>query len=328
MKNKSTSAAYEAENVSKPGNAGQSESNSIDINSPDLIRLAAEAGERIMEIYNHADDWAVEYKTDSSPLTAADMTSHRILVETLEKTYPVISEESADVPFQERSQWDTYWLIDPLDGTKEFIKRNGEFTVNIALISHGEPYAGFVYAPALDICWWGIRGEGAYRLEGAKHLAFYSLKKGGSQASLPQVRQEVLGRPWTSAEGRSGEPAGDTDETAREVGKAPIRVVASRSHLNAETEAFIAEIEKRFGSVECTSSGSSLKLCRVADGSADVYPRFAPTMEWDTAAADAVCRAVGCYVVDARTRQPLRYNKEDMHNPWFLTARGKKFLRT
>jgi 3'(2'), 5'-bisphosphate nucleotidase len=261
------------------------------------IKAALDAGTATLEIYQR--DFSIETKADCSPLTEADKAAHHIIVDALESTgLPVLSEESKAVPYETRKAWVKYWLVDPLDGTKEFIKKNGEFTVNIALIENGSPVLGVVYAPVLKTLYFGIVGQGAFRAIGDG--IFQTLEKvtekfpnlGNSAESLPCVSPEA----------------------------GVIKVVASRSHMNPETEAFIAELEKK-GRVELVSSGSSLKLCMVAEGRADVYPRVAPTMEWDTAAAQAVVEASGGRVVQYGTGEPLRYNKENLLNPFFVVSR-------
>jgi 3'(2'), 5'-bisphosphate nucleotidase len=246
-----------------------------------VIALAKDAGRRIMEIYQ--SEFKVGTKEDDSPLTAADLASHHCLVEGLEKLrphYPVLSEESKSLPYAERSAWETYWLIDPLDGTKEFVKRNGEFTVNIALIHRQVPVLGVVYAPAKDLCYFASEGCGAFRQQG------------------------------------TAEP-----ETIRAEPCAParVRVVGSRSHGGAELETYL----KQVGEHELVSIGSSLKLCLVAEGSADLYPRIGLTSEWDTAAAHCVVNEAGGAVTDLHG-QPLLYNaKESLLNPYFLVYGDK-----
>jgi 3'(2'), 5'-bisphosphate nucleotidase len=232
------------------------------------IALAHEAADAILAVYEHA--FEVEHKSDRSPLTAADLAAHRILVEGLEALtpdIPVLSEEAAeDTTWHMRREWRRLWLVDPLDGTREFIKRNGEFTVNLALIEDGEVIFGVVQAPVTGQCWHGVRGGQALRREGNNEFEL-------------RVR-----RPAT----------------------APLRVAGSRSHRDANTDAFIA----RMGEVEVMGIGSSLKFCRIADGALDVYPRFGPTSEWDTAAGQAVLEAAGGLVVDRKGR-PMRYNQRD-----------------
>ncbi len=269
----------------------------------DIILSVAEiiitAGKETLRVYDSVD-LGVEYKKDNSPLTEADTASHNVIVAGLEKlkidgsVIPVLSEEGKDIPYAERSGWQKYWLVDPLDGTKEFIKRNGEFTVNIALIVNNEPAAGFVYIPVKDELYFGAEGLGSFFLKDAAETE--------NSAVLSSARAL---KPSDASEA--------------------VKIVASRSHLTPETEDYINKIENRFEKVEIVSSGSSIKLCMVADGSADVYPRFAPTMEWDTAAAHGVCRFAGCRVIDAGTKKELKYNKQNMLNPWFLVYKNNDF---
>lgn len=255
-----------------------------------VIAAALSAGRAIMEVYTHPDtDWEVERKADNSPLTIADRKAHAIIAEALADTpYPLLSEEGAHQPYAERRKWHTLWVVDPLDGTKEFLKRNDEFTVNIALVTDGRPVMGVIYAPALHRLYWGEadNGNGAFTAE---------------------VNPETL----TVGEARRI-PAANAPQ-----GRA-YRVVASRSHLSPETQAFINGLQAAHGTVETVSAGSSLKLCLVAEGKADIYPRLAPTMEWDTAAGHAIALAAGREVVNADNGQPLVYNKEDLHNPFFI----------
>ena len=256
------------------------------------VALAAsmEAGQAIMDIYE-SDDVGIEYKEDASPLTRADRAAHQVILRHLEPTgIPVLSEEGKHMPFEDRSKWDELWIVDPVDGTKEFIKRNGEFTVNVALVRHGRVAGGVVLAPALGHAYVGIVGEGAWRLsfqeEGGTEEAW------NTRASLPL-----------------------------DAGHRAFTVVASRSHMSPETQAYVDEARAEHGEVNLISKGSSLKLCMVAEGAADAYPRFAPTMEWDTAAGQAVCEAAGCEVIDQNTGEPMRYNREELLNAWFLVTR-------
>ncbi len=254
------------------------------------IQAALRAGQAIMEIYTHPDtDWEVERKADNSPLTLADRRSHAVIAEALSATpYPLLSEEGVHLPYDERKDWHTLWIVDPLDGTKEFLKRNDEFTVNIALVEDGVPTLGVIYVPAKHTLYWGVKGEGAFRAD--------------VDASTLQ-RSKVVSIPQPGAtEGR------------------PFRVVASRSHLSPETQQLIDRLRTAHPDLDTVSAGSSLKLCLVAEGNADIYPRLAPTMEWDTAAGHAIALAAGCTVTDAATGQPLRYNKPDLHNPFFIVA--------
>jgi 3'(2'), 5'-bisphosphate nucleotidase len=243
------------------------------------IKAALDAGRDIMEIYDDPEaDFGIERKADNSPLTRADKAAHARIMTYLEPTgIPVLSEEGAHLPYDERRTWQRLWIVDPLDGTKEFIKRNGEFTVNIALVEEGAPVMGVIYVPVKQQLYYGIVGEGATKEEE------------GVKSSLPLP-----------------------------MGERAFTVVASRSHLSAETADFIDNLRREHPDLELVSSWSSLKICLVAEGKADIYPRHAPTMEWDTAAGDAIARAAGREVVDATTDEPLRYNKDDLHNPWFV----------
>lgn len=260
----------------------------------EIKKIAIEAGKKILEIYN-SKDFCIETKSDSSPLTKADITSNEVIVNGLRDVnkrfdlkYPILSEEGKSIDYQERKIWSKYWLIDPLDGTKEFIKRNGEFTVNIALIENGVPVLGFVYVPVQDVLYY-TQDNKAYKLNEAT--------KGTRNQQLLDVRNM------------------NSDE---------LIVVASKSHLNKETKDIIDTVSVHFGKTEFCSFGSSLKLCKVADGSANFYPRIAPTMEWDTAAADAICRTAGCSVLDYENNKPVIYNKENLLNPYFYVTSNKK----
>ena len=253
-----------------------------------IIQAALRAGKAIMDIYTHPDlDWQVERKADNSPLTLADRKSHAVIAEALESSpYPLLSEEGAHLPYDERKHWHSLWIVDPLDGTKEFLKKNDEFTVNIALVTDGMPVMGVIYVPAKYRLFWGEKGQGAFTAEVDPETLHI-----GQAESLP-LKEAQLNRPY--------------------------RVVASRSHLSPETETFINDLRRHHADLELVSAGSSLKLCLVAEGKADVYPRMAPTMEWDTAAGHAIALAAGHEVLNAETDLPLTYNKEDLHNPWFV----------
>lgn len=261
-----------------------------DVPADVAVRAAIAAGEAIMEVYAAPEsDWEVERKADNSPLTLADRRAHGVIAAALAATpYPLLSEEGAHEAYALRQSRRTLWIADPLDGTKEFLKRNGEFTVNIALVHDGAPVLGVVYVPVSRVIYIGIVSDVASARAAYKAVV----------ASDGSLRDKVR-LPLARKEG-------------------PFTVVASRSHLSPETQAFVGEMRRLHGEVELRSAGSSLKLCLVAEGSADVYPRLAPTMEWDTAAGDAVVRAAGGQVTDAGTQQPLRYNKEDLHNPFFV----------
>ncbi len=246
----------------------------------ELLRLAKkaslEAGRVILEVYNSAD-FDIEQKADDSPLTLADKKAHMIITHYLTPSQiPILSEEGKDIPYSERKDWEYLWIVDPLDGTKEFIKRNGEFTVNIALVHHNMPILGVVYAPVLDKLYWG--------------------------------GQTLDCQMQTFTETRSlSEPKSSFDKK-----KAGNRVIASRSHLNDETQEYLDKLN----SPQIVNMGSSLKFMLLAEGLADVYPRFAPTMEWDTAAAHAILLGLGLAVNNLENK-PLKYNKENLLNPYF-----------
>ena len=253
-----------------------------DINLETIIDIAFRAGAEILTVY--AQDFDVEIKGDNSPLTAADRKANAVILEGLKANYadiPYISEEVKATAYDERKAWKRFWLIDPLDGTKEFIKKNGEFTVNIALIEEGEPVLGVVYAPAKGIGYVGAKGLGSYTYE--------------NDGKLVQIKNETHYSQ-----------------------KDKVIVVGSRSHETPETIAFVDKLKASGKEVDFAASGSSLKLCLVAEGKADVYPRFGPTMEWDTAAAHAVAVYAGKQVLSTETGKPLIYNKENLLNPFFI----------
>ncbi|MGA1863045.1 3'(2'),5'-bisphosphate nucleotidase CysQ [Deferribacter thermophilus] len=311
-------------------------------NINDILKIALEAGKEVMKIYEK--DFSINYKDDKSPLTEADKVSHEIICDGLEKvsslavesyshetlqfnnsttpqlhysaTIPILSEEGKDIPFEVRKDWEYFWMVDPLDGTKEFIKKNGEFTINIALIHNNEPIFGVVYAPAIDTMYF-TDDQNAYKLEKDKIYKLPTLHL------KPKTQHPIF------------------------------TIVASKSHLNDETKDFIdklsSTIQNPQSKINFISKGSSLKLCMVAEGKADIYPRLAPTMEWDTAAADAVVRKSGrmtyeynnskfndlCSIIVNNPKSntqhptpntqhlvltPLKYNKKDLLNPWFVVC--------
>ena len=257
---------------------------------------AVKAGQAIMEVYESPEtDWEVERKADNSPLTLADRKAHAVICGYLRETpFHILSEEGRHAEYAERKDVETMWIVDPLDGTKEFLKRNGEFTVNIALCHEGSPVVGAIYVPARRQLYTGIVCDDE------------------SEAFRKTLDEDF--------EPVSCEKLPLKDGAAHRMGGGTFVVVASRSHLSEETEQFVARMRSEHGDVELRSAGSSLKICLVAEGEADVYPRLAPTMEWDTAAGQAVAEAAGCSVTDAGSGQPLRYNKEDLHNPYFIVA--------
>jgi len=260
------------------------------------LQAAFRAGKAIMDIYS--EPFEVELKSDNSPLTIADKTAHSLIAERLSDTgIPILSEEGTQISYEFRKSWKQFWLVDPLDGTKEFIKKNGDFTVNIALIRDQEPVFGVVFAPVSGFMYWGSQ-SGSYRLNtiqlDAAGFENYQLIKTISER-LPCI--------------------------SRTQG---YKVLGSRSHMNVETETFIRELQNTHPDLFFIACGSSLKFCILAEGGADIYPRFGPTMEWDIAAGHAVAIFAGCSVQQAESGLPIRYNKPSLLNPNFIAQRKKK----
>ncbi|MCB0704685.1 MAG: 3'(2'),5'-bisphosphate nucleotidase CysQ [Saprospiraceae bacterium] len=246
-----------------------------------VMDIAKEAGKAIMVIYGDTAAWEVEKKSDNSPLTKADRRANKVICKGLEDLpgfhrYPIVSEENKEIAYEIRKTFSRYWLVDPLDGTKEFIKRNGEFTVNIALIEDGKPILGVVYVPALDEMYWAATGQGAWKISGEEE----------TKLKAKTFKLEDSG----------------------------LKLVCSRSHLSPETEAFVS----KFKEPELVSKGSSLKFLILATGEADIYPRLAPTMEWDTGAAQVVLEEAGGKVLQWEEEVPVAYNKENLLNPFFV----------
>lgn len=244
----------------------------------EIVKIARLAGAAIMKIYA-LEEVGIELKEDESPLTLADKASNDIICEALAQLplqYPIISEENKEIPFDDRKDHTYQWMVDPLDGTKEFIKKNGEFTVNIALIYNGQPIMGVVDVPCLRETYWSVKGEGAF------------MEKGGEVIPLEA-------------------PTYQLDDHG-------LKVVCSRSHLNKDTQAYLDGLNEP----ALVPKGSSLKFLIIAKGEAHLYPRLGPTMEWDTAAAHAILEEAGGQVIDQETNQPLRYNKENLLNPYFI----------
>ncbi len=253
---------------------------SVDIEK--IVAACRAAGEEILDIYSR--DFEVESKADNSPLTEADKAANAVIMDVLSTHYPampVISEENKQVPYEQRSGWGEFWLVDPLDGTREFVKRNGEFTVNIALVNDGKPVAGVVYRPVDGTLYCAESGAGAFK----------SIGSGKPERIFNDTHYSTC------------------DE---------VRVVASRSHRTPDTDDFVKKLEASGKLVEYLAAGSSLKLCLVAEGAANVYPRFGPTMEWDTAAAHGIVLESGRQVHNYQTGEPLLYNKPSLRNPWFV----------
>lgn len=257
------------------------------------INAALEAGEKIMKVYDTVIE--VEYKDDKSPLTLADKESNDVINRYLKPTnIPIISEENKQIDYTVRKEWKTCWIVDPVDGTKEFIKRNGEFTVNIALVNNGKPELGVIYMPASKILYYAdVLKQQAYKAELESHDTDIETVLANSISLKTKENKQI------------------------------VKVVGSRSHMTKETSAFVETLKSSGQNVEIVSKGSSLKFCLIAEGNANIYPRFAPTMEWDTAAGQAICSAVGIDVLCEDTKQPLLYNKENLINPWFVVSKLK-----
>jgi 3'(2'), 5'-bisphosphate nucleotidase len=253
--------------------------------SSDIVKIAKEAGRKILEIY-HAPNLAVEEKGDNTPLTEADRQSHDIIYNSLKKKFPfpVLSEEGSDIQYSKRKDWEYFWLVDPLDGTKEFIKRNGEFTVNIALIHRDKPVIGVIYAPAADILYHAAEGNGSYKIEN------------GKEECLPfKIQKDCL------------------------------TVIGSRSHNTKENEEYLQTLREKRGDFAFISAGSSLKFCLIAEGRADIYPRAGHTMEWDTAAGQIIVQECGGSVLEIHSSEPLKYNKPILRNAYFVALRSGQY---
>jgi len=261
-----------------------------------LTRLAIEAslnaGKAIMKVFK-SDDFGVRLKSDDSPLTEADLSSHEVIDAALRITkIPVLSEEGEHLPFEERKNWNELWIVDPLDGTKEFVKRSGEFTVNIALVRNQKPVMGVVFAPVLNCLYWGDE-SGAYKAE---------LSTDWAKKDVPSLINTLC-----------------IERLPKHLPNS-LTVVASVSHFSKETEQYITALKQKEGNVELVSKGSSLKMCLVAEGSAHLYPRLGPTMEWDTAAGQTVIEAAGGQLYDWQTKQPMIYNRKDLLNGSFMAV--------
>tara|TARA_B100000959_G_scaffold100402_1_gene106157 strand:- start:1308 stop:2099 length:792 start_codon:yes stop_codon:yes gene_type:complete len=251
------------------------------------INTAIKGGHEIMEVY--VSDFAVEHKEDKSPLTLADKNCNAVIEADLQKTnIPILSEEGIKIPYIERKNWKYSWLVDPLDGTKEFVKRNGEFTVNIALIHNGNPIMGVIYVPVKEELYFALEELGSYKINRNTVIEDIDLLiKNADKLPTNYSRESYI-------------------------------IAGSRSHMSIETEAFFEEKRKKYGDVEVMVVGSSLKLCMVAEGKVDAYPRYASTMEWDTGAGHAIVKYAGFSVKQYNSSKDVIYNKEDLLNPWFL----------
>jgi len=255
--------------------------NKIDIQK--INSIAQKAGDEIMKIYQQ--DFKVDYKADNSPLTKADIKSNEIITESLKDLYPeipILSEENKEVPYNIRKYWEYFWLVDPLDGTKEFVKKNGEFTVNIALIHKDTPVLGVIYAPVLEILYYAQKDQGTFKQEKNKKPQRLPIYKHAKDDAL--------------------------------------KVIVSKSHYNQETKEFVNNLKRQYEKIEFINIGSSLKLCLIAEGKADIYPRLAPTMEWDTAAGQAIVEESKGRITKYKTEEFIRYNKQNLLNPYFVTT--------
>ena len=251
------------------------------------INASIEGGHAIMEVY--ASDFAVEHKDDKSPLTLADKNCNEIIENILINTnIPILSEEGAKTTYEKRKDWEYSWLVDPLDGTKEFVKRNDEFTVNIALIHNGTPIMGVIYVPVKEELYFAMESLGSFKVNINSVIEnLDTLISSSDKLPVNSKRKNYV-------------------------------IVGSRSHMSAETEAFFEQKKKDHGNVEIMAVGSSLKLCMVAEGKSDAYPRYAPTMEWDTGAGHAIVKYAGFSVKQYNSSEDVVYNKENLLNPWFL----------
>lgn len=252
------------------------------------IEAAIEASKDILTIYQ-SNDFEIEKKKDNSPLTIADKAAHSIISSILQESkIPILSEEGKSIPYETRKYWNKLWIVDPIDGTKEFIKRNGEFTVNIALIEKNKPVLGVVLAPVLGVIYFSEKNVGSFK--SIVNFDFFKLEDILSKAeTLPIYNKFEM-----------------------------FTVLVSRSHLSKETKAYVENLKAKHGKIKFMSMGSSLKLCLVAEGKASCYPRFAPTMEWDTAAGHAICKFAGCKLTDLKTKQEMIYNRKELTNNWFI----------
>ena len=253
------------------------------------INASIKGGHAIMDVY--ASNFAVELKDDRSPLTLADKNCNEVIENHLLGTdIPFLSEEGTKITYSERKDWEYSWLVDPLDGTKEFVKRNGEFTVNIALIHNGNPIMGVIYVPVKEELYFAMQGIGSYKVSVNSVIEnIETLISLSHSLPIDYKRENYV-------------------------------IVGSRSHMSAETEVFFDEMKKKHGDVKVLAVGSSLKLCMVAEGKADAYPRYAPTMEWDTGAGHAIVKYAGFSVKQFNSTEDVIYNKEDFINPWFLVS--------
>jgi 3'(2'), 5'-bisphosphate nucleotidase len=263
------------------------------------IIAAVLAGKEILEVYD--TKFHVEYKDDKSPLTLADKrASEKIIEELVKFKIPVLSEEGFHDNFETRKTWDKLWIVDPLDGTKEFVKRNGEFTVNIALVEDNVPSIGVIFSPVFKDLYFAAKGMGAFKIHKDD---FYPLIDSIQTSTLDDLLKVAKKLPVIT-------------------NRTNYVVVASRSHMSTETYEHIKNLRLKHKEVDIVTTGSSIKMCWVAEGIADEYPRFGPTMEWDTAAGQAILQEANANLVDFISQQPMKYNRENLLNNWFIAKRN------
>ena len=271
------------------------------------IKAAIIAGQEILKIYN--TDFKVEHKADKSPLTLADKRAHDIISDYLQNfNIPILSEEGREIPYDERKEWDLFWIVDPLDGTKEFVKRNGEFTVNIALTKGNQPVAGVIFLPVKKILYFTGPEISAWKTSDLQVISW--IEKINLKENTDALLKQIISASVSL-------PVFDPDHC--------YTVMGSRSHATKELDAFVDKLRRTHKDLQYISAGSSLKFCLVAEGKADIYPRLGPTMEWDTAAGHIIAKNAGARVYCQKTNLPLEYNKENLLNPWFIVEHSDKF---
>lgn len=273
----------------------------------DAIRASIAAGQAILDIYY--SDFEVTYKDGRSPLTLADKLSHQIIESRLGVSeIPILSEEGAEIPYARRKSWQTLWIVDPLDGTKQFVKRNGEFTVNIALAQNGKPVLGVIYVPVSKALYFAACHLGAYKLDNGSSKNW--LLQESLQQNAGDLLKEVIARAVKLPFKTSVE--------------APLTIVASHATHSLQLDSFVEQKRSEFGDIKFFSAGGALKFCLVAEGQADIYPKFGPTMEWDTAAGQVLIENAGARMLRCEDRKPLVYNKSELLNPWYIVERTEK----
>ncbi|MCK0115063.1 3'(2'),5'-bisphosphate nucleotidase CysQ [Gelidibacter sp. F63206] len=297
------------------------------------ISAALEAGKVILDIYNSVD-FEVELKDDNSPLTKADTAAHHVIMAHLSTTdIPVLSEEGKSIAYHTRKDWKHLWIVDPIDGTKEFIKRNGEFTVNIALIKNQKPVLGVIFVPVTGDLYFSCSCLSGRQASSCPSLPGEVIHAGGRRATSTSPDSY---RDSTSTSGSYKVKVDlinfDIESLITKAERLPLprtnnrfTILASRSHPSEASESYIHKLKQKHGEVELVAKGSSLKFCLIAEGQADCYPKFGPTMEWDTAAGQAICEQAGVEVLDWNSKEDLLYNREDLLNPWFIVQKQMLF---